>query len=308
MVNVTSLPGGPQGSRLLRIQVERKGEVPWRPQISHPGIAVKKGAPYTLSGWVRAVKPGSIAVNCMMAHEPWENLGLYTDVSVGPEWKQFRFTFFAEKDDANARITVTGLEPGVYELARFSFRPGGIVGLAPDQRLEDDSVPIVRKRGPIPPEQARADWADFMWDVEYQYWMGMYRFLKEELGVKALVSGTQLGYGPTHIQAQLDYLDDHRVLEPSCLSWSPLGSGKLVHPECGFSQFPPGTLGALAARRVVDRPYTVSEYNHPAPMFFAAEGFPMIAAFAAFRLLGRCLCVHIFSQSRIRDSQDPGLF
>jgi hypothetical protein len=298
VVNVTSLPGGPQGSRLLRIQVERKGEVPWRPQISHPGIAVKKGTPYTLSGWVRASKPGNIAVNCMMAHEPWENLGLYTDVSVGPEWKQFRFTFFAEKDDPNARITVTGLEPGVYELAQFSFRPGGVVGLAPDQRLEDDSVPTMRKRGPIPPEQARADWADFMWDVEYQYWTGMYRFLKEELGVKALVSGTQLGYGPTHIQAQLDYLDDHAYWNHPAFPGRPWDPENWYIRNVALVNFPPGTLGTLAARRVVDRPYTVSEYNHPAPMFFAAEGFPMIAAFAAFQ---RWAGVYVFTYSHNRE-------
>jgi hypothetical protein len=46
---------------------------------------------------------------------------------------------------------------------------------------------------------------------------------------------------------------------------------------------PPGTFGSLAARRVAGMAYTVSEYNHPRPIQYAAEGFPLIAAFGAFQ-------------------------
>jgi hypothetical protein len=46
---------------------------------------------------------------------------------------------------------------------------------------------------------------------------------------------------------------------------------------------PGGTLSRLAATRVMGKPFTVSEYNHPQPLSHAAEGFPMIAAFGAFQ-------------------------
>ena len=46
---------------------------------------------------------------------------------------------------------------------------------------------------------------------------------------------------------------------------------------------PGGTLSQLAAARVEGKPYTVSEYNHPQPIQYGAEGFPMIAAFGAFQ-------------------------
>jgi hypothetical protein len=42
-----------------------------------------------------------------------------------------------------------------------------------------------------------------------------------------------------------------------------------------------GTLGNLACDRLAGKPYTVSEYNHPAPMDSQAECVPMVAAFAA---------------------------
>jgi len=37
------------------------------------------------------------------------------------------------------------------------------------------------------------DWLRFLWDTEDRYWQTMYRYLKDELGVKALVIGTVFG-------------------------------------------------------------------------------------------------------------------
>ena len=44
-----------------------------------------------------------------------------------------------------------------------------------------------------------------------------------------------------------------------------------------------GTLTHLASMHVAGRPYTVSEYNHPMPNSYAAEGFPMLAAYGRFQ-------------------------
>ncbi len=298
VVDVNSLQNGPDNSSSLRIHVQQMGEVPWRPQIAHPGISVKAGMPYTLSGFIRGDKPGRITVNCMMAHEPWENLGLMGSVPVEREWRSFQFTFFATKDTSNARITVTGLQPGTYELAKFSLRPGGIVALEAGQTLEANSVPVPKKRGPLPPEQARADFADFMWEVEHNYWVGMYRFLKDELGVQALVAGTQLGYSPAHIQAQLDYLDDHAYWQHPAFPGRPWDRDNWYVRNVAMVNSPGGVLLTRAARRVVGRPYTLSEYNHPAPNFYGAEGFPMVAAFGAFQGWNG---IYVFTYANSRD-------
>lgn len=276
-------PDGPDGRPRLSVVVRRQGQVPWRPQFSQGGLAVTKGAPYTLAFRLRAAAPRKIGVNCMMAHEPWENLGLYAAVEADTRWKSYRFTFLAEQDDANARITFTGLEPGTYELAEVSLRPGGIVGLEPGQQLEDDSVPVLLRSAMNLTQQARRDFVDFLWDTERDYWWGMYRFLKDELKVRALVSGTQLSYSPVHIQAGLDYIDAHSYWHHPHFPgrpWDP--RNWFVHNEAMVNRAG-GTLPGLAGRRVAGMAYTVSEYNHPAPNVYAAEGFPMIAAFGAFQ-------------------------
>jgi hypothetical protein len=274
---------GPEGTRHLRLVVTKQGSVAWRPQISQSGFAVQAGTPYTLTCRLRAEQDRSISLNCMMAHEPWQRLGLSADVDVGPQWQEHRFTFVAERDDPQARITITSLEPGTYELAGFSLRPGGIVGLKPEERLEDSSVPVLRRGELNVTEAARKDFVDFMWDTERVYWWGMERFLKEELGVRPLISGTQLSYSPVHVQAGLDYIDAHSYWNHPHFPGRPWDPNNWNVRNVALVNSPGGTLAGLAARRVAGMAFTVSEYNHPAPNVYAAEGFPMIAAFGAFQ-------------------------
>ena len=275
--------GGPEGGRYLRVVVTKQGSVSWHPQISQSGFAVQGNTPYTLSCRMRADRARTIGLNCMMAHEPWERLGFSANADVDTQWKEHRFTFVAEADDPQARITVTSLEPGTYELAAFSLRPGGIVGLKRNQRLEDATVPVARRDELNVTEAARHDFIDFMWETERDYWWGMDRFLKQELGVRPLVSGTQLSYSPVHVQAGLDYIDAHSYWNHPSFPGRPWDSNNWYVRNVALVNSPGGTLSGLAERRVAGMAFTVSEYNHPAPNVYAAEGFPMIAAFGAFQ-------------------------
>ena len=274
---------GPEGRPSLRLTVVRQGRELWRPQLSQAGFAVKKGTPYTLTFDVRADQSRNIDVNCMMAHEPWQRLGFSDSADLGTQWKRQSFTFVAAADDPNARITVTGLRPGTYELANVSLRPGGIVGLAKDQQLEDDTVPVVLHGRLNTTEAARSDFVDFLWDTERDYWWGMYRLLKDELGVVAPVSGTQLLYGPVHIQAGLDYLDAHSYWKHPTFPGRSWDRNDWYVENVALVNSLGETLTSLASRRVAGMAYTVSEYNHPEPNQYAAEGFPMIAALGAFQ-------------------------
>jgi hypothetical protein len=275
--------GGPEGQPRLRLVVTRPGRIAWHPQFSQARLTVKKEAPYTLTCWLRADAKRNISVNCMMAHDPWQNLGFHSSVDVGPQWKPCRFTFVAERDDTNARITFSSFEPGTYELAQVSLRPGGIVGLEAGQQLEDDGVPVLRHGSLNTTRQARADFVDFLWDTERDYWSGMYRYLKDELHVQPLVAGTQLSYSPAHVQAGLDFIDAHSYWHHPAFPGRPWDSNNWYVHNAALVNTPGGTLSGLAVRRVADMAYTVSEYNHPAPIVYAAEGFPMIAAFGAFQ-------------------------
>ena len=275
---------GPEGQRALRLDIEQMGVESSIPQLWHARLSVWRGQSYTLSGFVRAGEPRKLSVQCMMGHDPWKPLPLSSRIKAGTDWTTFRATFVARDDDPDVLITFSDFQPGVYEFAGLSFRSGGIEGLKREQNLEDASVPVVTRGSLNLPQAARNDFIDFLWETEHDYWLGMYYFLKNELQLESLVSGTQLNYGPVTIQAKMDYLDTHSYSFPPNFPGRPWDDKNwfvrnlaLVNVDDG------GTLTRLASRRIADRPYTVSQYNHPAPNSYAAEGLPMIAAFGRFQ-------------------------
>ena len=141
------------------------------------------------------------------------------------------------------------------------------------RRLEGNA-PLPRSDQTLPPDQRRA-FFEFLLDTERAYWTEMQRFLKDDLGVKVPISGTQLGFSSPIVQSELDYIDDHAY-------W--------CHPDATTTRNAPmvndrwgGCVAMLSARRVAGRPYTVSEYNHPYPNFYGAEGQPMLHAYGALQ-------------------------
>jgi hypothetical protein len=168
-------------------------------------------------------------------------------------------------------------------LANVSLRPGGVWGLRPDESLEAGNVAVLPRDSLARTPQARRDFVDFLFDTERHYWLSMYRYLKDELGVEALVSGTQLSYSPVTTQAQLDYIDAHAYWSHPHFPNRPWDRRDWWVLDRAMVNHPGGTLESLAARRVLGKAFTVSEYNHPFPNRYAAEGFPMLASMAALQ-------------------------
>jgi len=134
--------------------------------------------------------------------------------------------------------------------------------------------PIVASKAAVPQPQ-RSDFSRFLSDAEHAYWTGMLRYLHDDLGLKAPVAATQLGYSPPQLQAELDYVDNHAYwCHPSVHAAWTIVNRPMVE---AFG----GCIAHLADQRVAGKPYTVSEYNHPYPAFYGAEGQPMLRAYGA---------------------------
>lgn len=269
-------------SQLLRVSVADPGQAVWNPQVTQSGLRVKKGNTYTLSFRLRCDKPRQCEVLCQMAHEPWKHLGLSGRVKAGPEWSEHHITFAAMADDDNARIAFSKFQSGVvFQLGDVSLRPGGIVGLEANTRLEDDSVPTPPGVAMI--SSASADFCDFLSDTERNYWASMKRFLKEDLHARSLVCGTQLGFSTMHNQSEMDYIDNHAYWQHPTFPNRQWDMDDWFIEDIPLVNNPGGTLAHLAMGRVAGKAYTVTEYNQPAPNSYAGEGFPMIASFGAYQ-------------------------
>ena len=271
---------------VLKLDVRKKGTVDWHPQLVGSGFEVKKGQIYTVEIKIKANKSTNANIGVRMNHEPWEGLGFDTQMKLSTEPQTFRYTISPTENDSNARITIGSLQAGaVYEISSISIKPGGNVGLAEGESLQTETVPVIwRKDTGNHPKEAVDDFCDFLLDIEAKYWDEMYVFLKDEIGVKQPVSGTQLEYGSTHAQAKMDYCDIHSYWNHPTFpgrAWD--GNNWYLHNRALVNNLDKQILPQLATKRVEGKPFTVSEYNHPYPNQYAAEGIPLLAAFGAFQ-------------------------
>lgn len=266
----------------VRIETGRSDATNWHLQFNCAGLRVKSGQYYTLLFRARADKPRTLFYGANQAHAPWSGLGLSGHVKVTQTWQEFRAGFTATADDDNARVGFSfgGEDQSAFELADVRLAPGGQIGLDKDESLESGNVVV------LPPQGTPArmtDAAMFLAQVEKDYFDGMYAFIKKDLGCRALVTGT-IVFGPASLYTQsgMDYIDGHAYWQHPQFPGRPWDPANWIVEQQSMVDHPEqATLMRLASERLAGKPFTVSEYNHPAPNDSQAQCVPMIASFAA---------------------------
>ncbi len=158
------------------------------------------------------------------------------------------------------------------------------------KQLDDSFAAYLNKKG-LPARQ-RPKWNDksadapvymqFLAELEQRYFREMYGFLKHDLQVASLVTGT-MAFGPAGaaIMAETDFVDNHAYWQHPIYSGGSWTGSWTVQNTPMAPQVERNTLLNLEAMRVDGKPYTVSEYNHAFPSLWDAEAVPLSAAFAA---------------------------
>ncbi len=260
---------------VLTLDVAESGNM--YPKI-HRRVSVKKDGVYTLSFRIRRLDgTGTAEIGTALADTDggWRSLGLLTRFDVGKDWKTVTFPIIVAENSSSAEVQITRFPVGKYEIADLSFQSGA-KGFQVSGSLEDGTIPVLKSREFAPPV-LRADFSQFLNDTESAYWSGMCAFIHDELHAPQPVSGTQLNYSPSFVQAALDYVDHHAYwLHPSvCTDWE-IGNRPMVNSAYNC-------VTSMAGQRVAGKPFTVSEYNHPFPNYYGAEGQPMLRAYGAFQ-------------------------
>jgi len=133
--------------------------------------------------------------------------------------------------------------------------------------------------------------AAFYIELERDYFQKMYRYLKEELGLRSLVVGTsdhnhgKTGYPLLTSTSQMDVVDGHVYWQHPSYSVDPKTKRRTFSIKNTPMVNAPSnsTVVQLSRSAVAGKPYTVSETNHPFPNEYACEGIPILAAYSAFQ-------------------------
>lgn len=271
---------GCNGRRGLGINPAKTDGTGWHLQLNQRELTLKKGTVYTIEFDAAAPKARPLNLGVGQAHEPWENLGLSQTFTLEPEWKTYRTSFTAGDDDTNARISFYfGDDANPFYLANVTLRPGVQYTLDDGESLENGTIKLF---GESESQQRKIDRMVFLAETEKAYFDGMRNFIKHDLNSRAMVTGT-IVFGPLGLYAQsdMDFIDSHAYWQHPRFPNRPWDAGDWLIDQKAMSDNPPGTLLELAAERLAGKPFTVTEYNHPAPLDSQAECVPMIAAFAA---------------------------
>ena len=134
--------------------------------------------------------------------------------------------------------------------------------------------------------------AGFYMEVEREFFRMMSRYLREELGVKALLIGNsdhnhgRSGYPMVASASVLDVVDGHVYWQHPNYRTDPKTGRQTGFdiPNTAMVDDPlHSTVVQLSRSAVAGKPYTVSEVNHPFPNEYACEGVPILSAYAAFQ-------------------------
>ncbi len=133
--------------------------------------------------------------------------------------------------------------------------------------------------------QRNLDMYAFLYDTQTAYYDRMYGFLRA-LGVRCPIAGSNhwiSDVADLHANAGLDYVDRHEYYAHPHGTYNYV-QGQSVSPATPMVKSDSlGTIGGLANRRVLGRPYTVSEWNNCLPNPYRAEGPVFMAAYACLQ-------------------------
>ncbi len=130
--------------------------------------------------------------------------------------------------------------------------------------------------------------AKFIIETENAFYSGMYNFLKNEVKVNQLVAANsdhnhwKSGYALLSSSSKLDFVDGHVYWQhPNYFTDPETGNSTFSIENTPMVNDPEfSTVAQLSRSAVVEKPFTVSETNHPYPNEFAAEGFLILGAYA----------------------------
>ncbi|MFI5382186.1 MAG: carbohydrate binding domain-containing protein, partial [Tepidisphaerales bacterium] len=268
----------------VKLTVPAAVDPAWHLQFNCVPVSLKKGQVYAVRFLARADKPGArLTVGTQQAHEPYETMGLSGGLDLTADWQEYQLGFKAAKDDDRVKLNFcSAYQPASVWIKNVQLFSGGQVGLRTDEDPAAGSVAVCKKGQPFASLRLR-DWHRFLQEIDEKYFVGMYSFLKKDLGVKCAVTGT-IAYGPlgTIGQAKMDFVDQHSYWEHPHFPRRQWDMNDWVINNKPMSDSPQGsTMAGLVTTRVLGKPYTVTEYQHSAPNEWQAECMPMIATIAA---------------------------
>ncbi|MEW6653596.1 MAG: carbohydrate binding domain-containing protein, partial [Bacteroidota bacterium] len=277
-----------KGNYSAKIQVKAATGTEWHIQFKQATLNLKKDSLYTVSFAARADANHQINVSVMNDLSPWNGYG-GKNFLITNGWSIYTFSFKAsETNNSRARITFQlGKEKGTFWLDEVSVANASLNGLLADETLELKNIRRIDYSDCVSYSDQRVkDMSQFYIKLQQDFYKDLFGYLKNLLGVKVPIVGTNWNLGAADLAAQsvADYIDNHSYWDhPSFpnIPWS--NTDWLISNKPMVKDVNGGTIpGLFAGVPIVTKPFTISEYNHPFPNRYQAEAVNFILGYSSF--------------------------
>ncbi|MEM8872651.1 MAG: hypothetical protein AAGD32_00190 [Planctomycetota bacterium] len=266
----------------------------WHAQALITGLTIENGDTYTLRFTASAPgvstfnedKPKLMRFSTNLDIPEWTNLGLNNTVTLNETPRVVEATFVAQNaipDHARISFSV-GNDVGKVVLEDIELMPGApTFEMGAGETLADGTIGMPTASTP----NQRRDWIAFLTDTELAFTNQMRDLIRNEIGVRVPIADSQVQWGGATAyvrEADSDFIDTHAYWQHPQFggeAWDP--NNWTIENSSMIAELARGRSGSfgLAKYRVAGKPFTVSEYDHPAPSDFTAEYIPLFATFGA---------------------------
>jgi hypothetical protein len=276
------------GSRSARIAINRAGTEAWHVQFKYVNFGVQKDSNYVIQFRARASRNRVIGVASTRDNEPYTWYG-GQDFALTTSWQTFRFSVQATEENANrTRLTFqVGQGDGTVWIDDVTMSLPNPQGIQPGELLTNRNV----RRADYGERlflvsQRNADLAEFYLGLQQNFMEDMRNFLRNDLGVRALITGTNalVGIQEGLIHENMDFYDDHSYWDHPNFPGTPwdMGNWNISNASMLKSSNWTAITNAFSGIYLANKPLTISEYNHGFPNRYRSEMVPAIAAYGAF--------------------------
>lgn len=277
-----------RGNYAAMVQVNQITGTNWHIQFEQNGASVEKDSAYIIRFHARADAPRQMQVNSIRNADPWTWYG-GTTIQLGTEWKEYSLSIVPpESNTGLTRVAfIVGGQTGTYWFDEVSMSLAQATGLEAGEDLQTGNIRRISYSERFAYHDQRvADMAEFYLKLQRDYYDEMYDYLVNTLGVQVPVTGSNAfgGLYEPYTHQGLDYIDDHAYWDhprfPG-VAWSP--TDWLIQNESMLANENLGTIpGIFGGYQIENKPFTISEYNHPQPNIYQTEMVPVLAGYGAF--------------------------
>jgi hypothetical protein len=268
------------------VKVANLSSESWHCMFKQTGNSISKDSTYEVIIKAKAEHPSSIRINVMRDISPWT---YYTghNINLDTVYSKYKVSFKApENNKDHLRISFTFRDTGKFYFDGMVFKRQSKYGIKENESLEKQNIGRIARDEIMTFTKARVkDMMRFYSKVQKDFLIEMKSLLKDTLGVKAPVTGTNMYSGPEdlYVQNTMDYIDNHSYWDHPSFPGKPWSPTDWYISNTPMLTSNSGTIEELFSGFIVkNKPYTVSEYNHAFPNQYQSEMLPLIISYLSY--------------------------